>query len=204
MFKNAILVICAFTAHVLSALHAENLPSSHPSSEVVKNYLAFVTEQNWKEAAKYVRPSAIAQKHAEVINALKNISTMSEETAILEKFGVKSIDELKKMPLTDFYAADRMLMHNRGKVQSPEIIKKKRDSLKITVYGIVGEPDGKTVHLVVRTYQEVDDYSLNELIFISAVNEEGKWLVAPDITRPSVKPLKAAAPKPDAGKAAKP
>ena len=165
----------------------------HPSVAVVKAYLGYVTEQNWKEAAKLVKPAAIERKRAEAIATLKNAPTMSDEAAVLSKFGVKDMKELEKLPLVDFFAADRAIFHSRGRELTPEVLKKKKDSLKINVLGVVGEEDGKNTHLVLRTYQEVEEVGLDELIFISASNEDGKWLIAPDSMRPSVKSLKGGA-----------
>jgi hypothetical protein len=172
---------------------AENLPMDHPSVAVVKAYLGFVTEQNWKEAAKLVKPSAIERKRAEAIATLKNAPTMTDEATVLNKFGVKDMKELEKMAAVDFFAADRAIFHSRGRELSAETLQKKRASLKITVIGVVGESDGKNAHLVLRTYQEVEEVGLDELIFISASNEEGKWKIAPDSMRPNVKALKGGA-----------
>jgi hypothetical protein len=199
-------ITTVLAALLLSVAQAGNLPADHPSVDVVKIYLGFVTEQNWKEAAKLVRPSAIERKRAEAIATLKNAPTMSDEAAVLDKFGVNNLEELKALPLVDFFAADRAIFHGRGRELTSEELKKKRQSLKITVIGVAGEADGKTSHLVLRTYQEVrskeqQEVALDELIFISAVNEEGKWLIAPDSQRPNITPLKAAAeaPAPEAG-----
>jgi hypothetical protein len=188
-----ILVTTALLALTVTAARAENLPMDHPSVEVVKNYLGFVTEQNWKEAAKLVKPSAIEKKRVEAIATLKNAPTMSDEENVLAKFGVKDIKALESMPLVDFFAADRAIFHSRGRTLSPDQLKKKRESLKINVLGVVGEADRQAAHLVVRTYQEAEEYGFDELIFITAVNQDGKWVVAPDNMHPVVKSLKGGA-----------
>jgi hypothetical protein len=193
MLRLNTLAVFAYAALGMSALRAENLAADHPCVDVVKSYLGFVTEQSWKEAAKLVKPAAIERKRAEAIQSLKNAPTMSDEAAVLKQFGVGNVTELEKLPLVDFFAADRTIFHARGRELTSEVLKKKRESLKINVLGVVGEEGGKAVHLVLRTYQEVEDVALDELIFISAVNEDGKWVIAPDSMRPSVKSLKGGA-----------
>jgi hypothetical protein len=177
--------------------HAENLPIDHPSVAAVKSYLGYITEHNWKEASKMMKPASVEKKRAEIIATLKNAPTMSDEEALLAKFGVKNVKELEAMPLEEFYAAERNVLHGRGREITPELIKKKRDSLKITVLGVAGENDRKSTHVVLRTYQEVSskdnqDIALDELIFISTSNENGKWLIVPDSQRPNVTTLKSA------------
>jgi hypothetical protein len=193
MSRLATFLLAGLSVLCSSGLHAENLPADHPAAEVVKSYLGFVTEQNWLEAAKLVKPAAIERKRAEAIATLKNAPTMSDEEAVLNKFGVKSIKELESLDLVKFFAADRTIFHSRAKEYTADVLKKKRESLKINVLGVVGEEGGKAAHLVLRTYQEVDDLALDELIFISAVNEDGKWVIAPDSMRPAVKSLKGGA-----------
>jgi hypothetical protein len=142
-----------------------------------------------------MKPSSVERKRAEIIATLKNAPTMSDEEALLAKFGVKNVKELEAMPLEEFYIAERNVLHSRGREVTPELIKKKRDSLKITVLGVAGENDRKSTHVILRTYQEVSskdnqDIALDELIFVSTSNENGKWLIVPDGQRPIVTTLK--------------
>ena len=78
----------------------------------------------------------------------------------------------------------------------------KKSSLKIEVLGVIGEQGGKVAHLAVRTSQDVIDQRINELFFISFIQDEKdptKWLIAPDMQRPVTEPLGgAAAPASDA------
>lgn len=197
---------------LISQVRADNLPLTHPTAELVQKYFRYVVEQNWKEAGKMIRPASIERKKRETIAIIKSAPTMSEEAAMLAKLNVKDLRELENMSVEQFYIADRESFHSS--TNTPEVLKQKKDSLKINVLGVVGEDNGKTAHLVVRTSQEVTDQRINELFFISFVQDEKDskvWLIAPDMQRPVTEaiegakkdePAKDAAPdkKPDAKK----
>lgn len=184
-----------------SAVRAENLPATHPTVELVKKYFQLVVEQNWKDAAKMIRPSSIERKKRETLAIIKSASTMSEEAAMLAKLGVKDLRELEKMSVEEFYVADRQSFHNLAR-NNEEILKQKKASLKVDVLGVIGEQDGKVAHLAVRTSQEVMDQRINELFFISFTQDDAdktKWQIAPDMQRPVTEPVAkegAAAPAP--------
>lgn len=181
------------TATLLSAFvaRAENLPASHPTVDLVKKYFQLVVEQNWKEAAKMIRPSSIERKKRETLAIIKSASTMSEEAAMLAKLGVKDLRELEKMSVEEFYVADRQSFHNLAR-NNEEILKQKKASLKVDVLGVIGEQGGKVAHLAVRTSQEVMDQRINELFFISFTQEDTDktlWQIAPDMQRPVTEPV---------------
>ena len=171
---------------------AENLPMTHPTVELVKKYFSMVVEQDWKGAAKMIRPESIERKKRETVAIIKSAPTMSEEAAMLAKIGVKDLSELEKMSVEDFYVADRQSFHTPSK-NNDEILKQKKQSLKINVLGAIGEEG--IAHLAVRTSQEVLDQRIDELFFISFVQEKADpkvWLIAPDMSRPVTTPLKTA------------
>ena len=198
---SARLILAFVGLLTFSAARAENLPATHPTVELVKKYFQLVVEQNWKEAAKMIRPSSIERKKRETIAIIKSASTMSEEAAMLAKLGVKDLRELEKMSVEEFYVADRQSFHNLAR-NNEEILKQKKASLKVDVLGVIGEQDGKVAHLAVRTSQEVMDQRINELFFISFTQDDAdkaKWQIAPDMQRPVTEPLAkeaAAAPAP--------
>ena len=180
----------------------ENLPMTHPTVELVKKYFTLVVEQDWKGAAKMIRPESIDRKKRETVAIIKSAPTMSEEAAMLAKIGVKDIAELEKMSVEDFYIADRQSFHNPSR-NNDEILKQKKQSLKINVLGVIGETG--IAHLAVRTSQEVMDQRIDELFFISFVQDkedEKKWLIAPDMSRPVTTPLKGEGDAPAADKPA--
>lgn len=184
------MLTCSIVA-ISSISRAENLPMTHPTVEIVKKYFRLVVDQNWKEAAKLIRPSSIERKKRETIAIIKSAPTMSEEAAMLGKLGVKDIKELENMSVEEFYVADRQSFHNPAK-NNDEVQKQKKDSLKIDVLGVIGEQDGKVAHLAVRTSQEVMDQRINELFFISFTQDEKDskvWLIAPDMQRPATESL---------------
>ena len=179
---------------------AENLPMTHPTVEMVKKYFTMVVEQDWKGAAKMIRPESIERKKRETIAIVKSAPTMSEEAAMLAKIGVKDLKELEKMSVEDFYVADRQSFHTPSN-NNDEIVRQKKQSLKINVLGVIGEPG--IAHLAVRTSQEVMDQKIDELFFISFIQDKDdstKWLIAPDMSRPVTTPLKG--PEGDAAPAA--
>ncbi len=184
------LLLLAASVLLVSNSQAGNLPPTHPTGELVAKYFKLVVDQNWKEAASMIRPSSIERKKRETVQIIKQAPTMSEESAMLAKLNVKDIKELEAMTTEQFYVADRESFHSSA--NTPEVLKQKKESLKITVLGIVGEENGTVAHLVVRTSQEVIDQRINELFFISFVQDESdktKWLIAPDMQRPVTEPL---------------
>lgn len=185
------LIVATAALVAVSAVRAENLPASHPTVDLVKKYFQLVVEQNWKEAAKMIRPSSIERKKRETLAIIKSASTMSEEAAMLAKLGVKDLRELEKMSVEEFYVADRQSFHNLAR-NNEEILKQKKASLKVDVLGVIGEQDGKVAHLAVRTSQEVMDQRINELFFISFTQDDAdkaKWQIAPDMQRPVTEPV---------------
>jgi len=185
-------LLSAFALLSAQGARAENLPMSHPTVELVKEYFTLVVEQNWRGAAKMIRPESIERKKRETVAIIKSAPTMSEEAAMLAKIGVKDLVELEKMSVEDFYIADRQSFHSPSR-NSEEILKQKKQSLKINVLGVIGEQNNSIAHLAVRTSQEVMDQRIDELFFISFVQDKenkGRWLIAPDMSRPVTTPLK--------------
>jgi hypothetical protein len=158
----------------------------------VKAYFEHVVEQDWKGAALMIAPDSIERKRRDTLERLKRAPTMSDEAAVLKQFGVKNVRDIETMSAVDFFVADRKYFHNPAST-TPEIIKQKKDSLKVDVLGVVGEAEDTIAHLVVRTSQEVVDQRIIELVFISFVQDEkdkAKWLISPDMQRPTTVPLK--------------
>jgi len=179
---------------------AENIPLDHPASGVVKEYLGAVVKQDWMTAATMLLPTSLERKQKETIQVVKTAPTMSDENEMLRKLGVKDISDLDKMTPQEFYAADRMAVHQKMSV-SPEIKRKKQETLKIDVISLGGEDENRVVHAVVRTSQETLDARIEELFLISMIQDKEnpkKWLVVPDMMRPMTTPLAAASAAPAA------
>ncbi len=179
------LALLALSIAIHLPVRAENLPANHPAVDVAQKYMHLVAEQNWAEAVKLVRPASIERKKRETIAIIKAAPTMTQESAMLARLGVKSLKELEDLSVEQFYIHDRVSFYDNS--ITPEVLKEKRESLKITILGVVGEGDGKTVHVVVRTSQVVMKQRLSELFFLSFVQDEKdttKWLMTPDVQRP--------------------
>jgi len=165
------------------------LPASHPCGDLVKKYLGCVVAQDWKTAASLLLPSSLERKQKETIAIIKTAPTMSEEAAMLERFGVKEIRDLEKLTPQEFYITDREAWHKRINA-APEVTKKKQDTLKIDVLGLVEEKEKNFVHATVRTSQETITDRIEELFLISFVKEGEKWLIWPEMKdRPIITPL---------------
>ncbi len=175
---------------------AEQLPLDHPCADLVKKYLGCVVTQDWKTAAGLLLPSSLERKQKETIAIIKTAPTMSEEEQMLERFGVKDLRELEKMSPQDFYTADRVAWHKRINA-APEVTKRKQETLKIDVLGLVDEKDKGYVHATVRTSQETLTDRIEELFLISFVQDKDdkkKWLIWPEMKdRPIITPLKGGA-----------
>jgi len=74
------------------------------------------------------------------------------------------------------------------------VTKKKQDTLKVDVLGLVEEKAKNYVHATVRTSQETLTDRIEELFLISFVKEDDKWLIWPEMKdRPIITPLAGAA-----------
>lgn len=192
-FRRLVSAIAAVTliGAVAGRVSAENVPLNHPSTDVVKKYLAAVVSQDWKKAATMLLPTSLERKQKETIAIVKMAPTMTEENMMLEKLGAKEISDLEKMTPVEFYMADRQAVHQKMKI-SPDVKKKKEESLKIQVVSLGGEDESRVLHAVVRTSQETMDARIEELFLISMVQDKAdktKWYVVPDMMRPITTPL---------------
>ncbi|WP_038171896.1 hypothetical protein [Verrucomicrobium sp. BvORR106] len=194
MNLRAFLASAAVALLFTAGIRAENLPLDHPTAKVVNAYLEAVVKQDWKTASTMLLPVSLERRKTQMITSVKNSTTMTEEAAKLNMLGVKDVAELQKMTPQEAYVADRAAVHSRMKV-SPETIKKKQETLKINILGLVSEESGKIVHAVVRTRQETTDVAIEELLLISLTQDKldtKKWHVVPDMQQPITTPLAAA------------
>ncbi|MBX7207216.1 MAG: hypothetical protein K1X78_02800 [Verrucomicrobiaceae bacterium] len=190
--RTSVLLAILLTALVPAGLRSENVPLDHPCTETVKKYLAAVVAQDWKTAATMLLPTSLERKQKETIAIVRMAPTMTEENQMLEKLGAKEISDLEKMSAIDFYVADRMAVHQKMKI-SPEVKKKKEETLNISVVSLGGEDSNKVIHAVVRTSQETVEAKIEELFLISMVQDKDdtkKWLIVPDMMRPITTPLR--------------
>ena len=130
-----------------------------------------------------------------MVENIKNSRTMTEEQTKLKLLGAKDVRDIEKMTPQAAYIADRKAVHQmdeRMKI-TPEVIKRKVETLNINILALVPEEEGKIIHAVVRTRQETLDASIEELLLISVVQDKTdakKWYVAPDMQVPLTTPLK--------------
>ncbi len=174
---------------IAQPVFAAPLPADHPCSALVKKYLTSVVQQDWKTAAVLLLPSSLDRKQKETVSVIKTAPTMTEEAQMLERFGVKEIRDLEKLTPQEFYMLDRDAWHKRINA-APDVTKRKQETLKIDVLGLVEEKDKGYVHATVRTSQETLTDRIEELFLISFVKEGDKWLIWPEMKdRPIITPL---------------
>ncbi len=172
-----------------SVSHSAPLPADHPCGELVKKYLTCVVNQEWKTAASLLQPTSLERKQKETIAIIKTAPTMTEEQSMLERFGVKEIRDLEKLTPQEFYIMDREAWHKRINA-APEVTKRKQETLKIEVLGLVEEKDKGYVHATVRTSQETLTDRIEELFLISFVKQGDGWTISPEMKdRPLITPL---------------
>jgi hypothetical protein len=185
-FRFALL---ASSLALITGARASQLPMDHPCAELVKKYLTCVVNQDWKTAAVLLQASSLERKQKETIAIIKTAPTMTEEQQMLERFGVKEIRELEKLTPQEFYIMDREAWHKRINA-APEVTKRKQDTLKIDVLGLVEEKGKDYVHATVRTSQDTLTDKIEELFLISFIKQDGKWLISPEMKdRPIITPL---------------
>lgn len=182
----------SFLAMAAPSAWSGPLPLDHPCAELVKKYLGSVVAQDWKTAASLLLPGSLERKQKETIAIIKTAPTMTEEATMLERFGVKEIRDLEKLSPQEFYITDREAWHKRINAAA-DVTKRKQDTLKIDVLGLVEEKDKGYVHATVRTSQETLTDRIEELFLISFVqdkNDKDKWLIWPEMKdRPIITPL---------------
>jgi hypothetical protein len=191
--QSARLFSCFTLAIGLFALagvsHSSPLPADHPCGELVKKYLTAVVNQEWKTAASLLQASSLDRKQKETIAIIKTAPTMTEEQQMLERFGVKEIRELEKLTPQEFYILDREAWHKRINAAA-DVTKRKQDTLKIDVLGLVEEKEKGFVHATVRTSQETLTDRIEELFLISFVEQGDSWTISPEMKdRPLITPL---------------
>ncbi len=186
-------------------LSADQLPLDHPAATLVKKYLTAVVVQDWKTAADLLVPNSLERRQRETVNIIKAAPTMTDEETMLAGYEVKGVRELESMTPQEFYKADREAWHKKLKL-TPEATKRKQETLKITVLGLVEEKDKGYIHATVRTSQETLTDKIEELFLISFVPDPTNpksWLISPEMKdRPVITPLDGSAPK-DADEAPK-
>ncbi len=180
---------------------AEQLPLDHPCAGLVKKYLTAVVMQDWKTASEMLVTDSLERRQRETVQVIKSAPTMTQEQDMLDGYSVKSVRELEGMTPQQFYQVDRDAWHKKLKL-SPESTKRKQETLKITVLGLVEEKDKGFVHATVRTSQETLTDRIEELFLISFVSDPANpknWLISPEMKdRPVITPLDNAAPKGEA------
>ena len=193
---------CLFAVSLVSLtalpVQAEQLPLDHPCAALVKKYLAAVVQQDWKTASQMLVPESLERRQRETVNIIKSAPTMSDEENMLAGYNVKGVGDLEKMSPQEFYQVDREAWHKKLKL-TPEATKRKQETLKIIVLGLVQEKDKGYVHATVRTSQETLTDKIEELFLISFVTDPTNpknFLISPEMKdRPVITPLDNAAPK---------
>lgn len=194
MFSPRFVSLAVFASVLLvqvPSVLAENLPATHPTAAIVKEYLTAVVNQDWNKAGTMLAVPSLEKKLQETVSVIKMAPTMTEEAAMLGKLGVKDLAELEKMSPTAFYAAERTAVHQRMSMD-PAVLAKKKETLKINIIGLAGEDGDKIVHAVVRTSQETLKEKIQELFLISLQQDEKdtkKWVIVPDMMRPLAEKL---------------
>ncbi|HBJ84354.1 MAG: hypothetical protein Q8M07_09015 [Prosthecobacter sp.] len=181
-----------------STVQAEPLPLDHPCAALVKKYLTAVVMQDWKTAAALLVPASLERRQRETVQIIKSAPTMTDEETMLAGYNVKGVRDLEGMTPQEFYQADREAWHKKLKL-TPEATKRKQETLKITVLGLVQEKDKGYVHATVRTSQETLTDKIEELFLISFVPDPinpKSYLISPEMKdRPVITPLDGSAPK---------
>ena len=193
---------CLFAVSLLSLtvlpVQAEQLPLDHPCAALVKKYLTAVVQQDWKTASQMLVPSSLERRQRETVQIIKTAPTMTDEENMLAGYNVKGVGDLEKMSPQEFYQVDREAWHKKLKL-TPEATKRKQETLKIIVLGLVEEKDKGYVHATVRTSQETLSDKIEELFLISFVSDPANpknFLISPEMKdRPVITPLDGSAPK---------
>lgn len=196
-------LLCSFLAAAFlslpsTALRADQLSLDHPCAGLVKQYLTAVVMQDWKTAANMLVSDSLERRQRETVQIIKTAPTMTDEEQMLSGYNVKGVSELEKMTPQEFYQVDRVAWHKKLRL-TPEATKRKQETLKITVLGLVEEKDKGYVHATVRTSQETLTDKIEELFLISFVPDPTNpknYLISPEMKdRPVITPLDNAAPK---------
>lgn len=188
----------SFVLLAASSIRAEQLPLDHPCAALVKKYLTAVVLQDWKTASQMLVPASLERRQRETVNIIKSAPTMTDEETMLAGYNVKGVRDLENMTPQEFYQADREAWHKKLRL-TPEATKRKQETLKVIVLGLVEEKDKGYVHATVRTSQETLTDKIEELFLISFVPDPTNpknYLISPEMKdRPVITPLDGSAPK---------
>ncbi|WP_395736723.1 hypothetical protein [Prosthecobacter sp.] len=197
LFLRSLFAVSLLSLTALPA-KADQLPLDHPCATLVKKYLTAVVQQDWKTASQMLVPSSLERRQQETVGIIKQAPTMSDEENMLSGYNVKGVSDLEKMSPQEFYQVDREAWHKKLKL-TPEATKRKQETLKIIVLGLVDEKDKGFVHATVRTSQETLTDRIEELFLISFVTDPSNpknYLISPEMKdRPVITPLDGSAPK---------
>ncbi|MDG2123316.1 MAG: hypothetical protein P8J87_06455 [Verrucomicrobiales bacterium] len=166
----------------------EKPPADHPAAKVVAQFLPSALNRDWTKASNYVEPSSLAKLQRDWIAETKRAATIDQENTLIRSIGKQNLDEIAKMPASEFYAAYQISLQRRYNVD-PERLKVIADSLELTFLSIALETD-RLCHVLVRTRHQDGTNNVSRLELISAVNTSGKWKVSLDEQRPVVTPIK--------------
>ena len=161
---------------------------SHAQAEEIQAYLGHLVAEEWAEAAQLIDRESLQRLKSNYVRAVQGSNLLSEEQALLGSFGVSSLKELEAIELEDFYVRERSAAR-RGKPLTPAMIKKKKESFKVTFLG--QGPEGDSInHVVLKTKFETFDSVIEQLMMISCKKDkEGNWKIVTDMIRPKVTPL---------------
>jgi hypothetical protein len=185
-------------------LRAQNAAAeSHPAVKVVREYNSAILNEGWEKASVLIEPASLASLRDDYVDRAKRpgVLSLDDEKLLLGKFAVKDLDAIKKVDPKKFYVGYHQLIKT-DKSAPEEVIKRVRETMKLTVLGVVEEKEQNKVHVILRSKHENGRALIDNLELVSLINEGGKWLVGLNEQTAKVTPLgKNAASKAPAGAA---
>jgi hypothetical protein len=159
---------------------------ANPCVKIVRSYLEAMLTQDWDKIATLMDTASMESFRDDYIRTVKRPGRISldEEKELLSVFGVKDLDEIKKVPGAKFYATFHNLLKKNNGVDAGEM-KRRKDSMKLTVLSVGPEGDS-LAHVLMRVSFEDSKRVVKNLELISLVKAGGKWLVTLNEQSPKI------------------
>ncbi len=177
-FRFLAIATAAGTLQQATAQNATSALEAHPAVKVVKEYNNSILSEAWEKASQLIETASLETLRDDYVDNAKRpgIMSLDDEKTLLEKFAVKDLEDIKKVNPRKFYATYHNLVKEKKKIPA-DLITKVKDSMKLSILGVVEEKELGKVHVLVRSRHENGRAMVENMELVSLVNEGGKWVV---------------------------
>ncbi|QQL44756.1 hypothetical protein [Sulfuriroseicoccus oceanibius] len=171
----------------------EKAATAHPAAATLTRYLQATLSNNPREAVALIDATSLGAFQFRTINAVRTrIDTAPNDeakekltTRVLQELGFDSIEAMESAEPALFYAT---VQEARAKAdldnQQLPI-----DSVEVTILGLGGENDGRTVHFIARTKHREEVMTVSAIRVTSLVKAGSQWRISLQAQQPRLEPI---------------